>query len=84
MFDFCFVINEVFERRLQDETRLNLGRIAAPALLSYRHLYIPSGKNLDNNIQADILYLDFAKAFDSVDHATLEIQGSRVAACLVQ
>ena len=27
------------------------------------------GKNLDNNIQTDIL--DFAKAFDSVDHATL-------------
>ena len=29
------------------------------------------GKNLDNNIQTDILYLDFAKAFDSVDHAIL-------------
>ena len=29
------------------------------------------GKNLDNNILTDILYLDFAKAFDSVDHAIL-------------
>jgi hypothetical protein len=26
------------------------------------------GENLDQNIQTDILYLDFAKAFDSVDH----------------
>ena len=29
------------------------------------------GKNPNNNTQADILYLDFAKAFDSVDHAIL-------------
>ena len=29
------------------------------------------GKNLDNNIQTDILYLDFSKAFDSVGHAIL-------------
>lgn len=28
-------------------------------------------KNLDDNIQTEILYLDFAKAFDSVDHAIL-------------
>ena len=26
------------------------------------------GQNLDENIQTDILYLDFAKTFDSVDH----------------
>jgi sarcosine oxidase/L-pipecolate oxidase len=29
------------------------------------------GKSLDKNIQTDILYLDFAKAFDSVDHDIL-------------
>jgi hypothetical protein len=27
------------------------------------------GHDLDKNIPADVLYLDFAKAFDSVDHA---------------
>ena len=30
-----------------------------------------TGKNLGNNVQTDILYLDFAKAFDSVDPAIL-------------
>ena len=29
------------------------------------------GQNLDNNTQSDVLYLDFAKAFDSVDHQIL-------------
>ena len=29
------------------------------------------GQNLDKNIQTDVLYLDLAKAFDSVDHETL-------------
>ena len=29
------------------------------------------GKNLDNNKQVDMIYLDFSKAFDSVDHVTL-------------
>ena len=32
-------------------------------------LYI--GKSLDQNTQTDILYLDFAKAFDCVDHVIL-------------
>ena len=27
------------------------------------------GKSLDKNIRTDIIYLDFAKAFDSVDHS---------------
>jgi hypothetical protein len=31
----------------------------------------PSGRSLDKNIQTDILYLNFAKAFDSVDHDIL-------------
>jgi hypothetical protein len=26
------------------------------------------GKNLDENVLTDVLYLDFAKAFDTVDH----------------
>ena len=29
------------------------------------------GLNLDKNIQTDVIYLDFAKAFDSVDHKIL-------------
>jgi hypothetical protein len=29
------------------------------------------GQCLDKNIQTDIIYLDFAKAFDSVDHQIL-------------
>ncbi len=29
------------------------------------------GKNLDRNKQVDVLYLDFSKAFDSVDHGIL-------------
>ena len=28
-------------------------------------------KSLDNSRQVDVLYLDFSKAFDSVDHAIL-------------
>ena len=39
--------------------------------LSYCQSYNFIGKNFDNNIQTDILCLDFAKAFDSVDHAIL-------------
>ena len=30
-----------------------------------------TGKNLDRNKQVDVLYLDFSKAFDSVDHGIL-------------
>ena len=43
-------------------------RSCVSQLLSVLHSI---GKNLDNNFQTDILYLDFAKAFDSVDHAIL-------------
>ena len=29
------------------------------------------GRNLDKNIQTDVIYLDFAKAVDSVDHSVM-------------
>ena len=43
-------------------------RSCVTQLLSVLH---DIGKNLDNNKQADLIYLDFSKAFDSVDHAIL-------------
>ena len=43
-------------------------RSCVTQLLSVFHAI---GKSLDKNIQTDILYLDFAKAFDSVDHDIL-------------
>ena len=41
-------------------------RSCVTQLLSVFHTI---GHDLDKNIQTDVLYLDFAKAFDSVDHA---------------
>ena len=46
-------------------------RSCVTQLLSVFHTI---GENLDKNIQTDILYLDFAKAFDSVDHCTLLVK----------
>ena len=43
-------------------------RSCVTQLLSVLH---DIGKNLDNNKQVDLIYLDFSKAFDSVDHAIL-------------
>ena len=43
-------------------------RSCVTQLLSVLH---DIGKNLDNNKQVDMIYLDFAKAFHSVDHAIL-------------
>ena len=43
-------------------------RSCATKLLSTLHFI---GLNLDKNIQTDVVYLDFAKAFDSVDHKIL-------------
>ena len=43
-------------------------RSCVTQLLSVLHTI---GRNLDKNIQTDVLYLDFAKPFDSVDHNVL-------------
>ncbi|CAB4036765.1 Hypothetical predicted protein, partial [Paramuricea clavata] len=43
-------------------------RSCVTQLLSVLHAI---GQSLDKNIQTDIVYLDFAKAFDSVDHQIL-------------
>ena len=43
-------------------------RSCSSQLLSVLHSI---GEALDKNKQTDVLYLDFAKAFDTVDHATL-------------
>ena len=43
-------------------------RSCVTQLLSVLHTI---GRNLDKNIQTDIIYLDFAKAFDTVDHYVL-------------
>ena len=39
-----------------------------PAPVSLTHTV---ARSLDKNIQADLIYLDFAKAFDTVDHSVL-------------
>ena len=41
-------------------------RSCVTQLLSVLHAV---GQSLDNNIQSDMIYLDFAKAFDTVDHS---------------
>ena len=50
------------------------GHSCTTQLLSTLH---DIGQLLDNNIQTNILFLDFAKSFDSVDHAILlqKLQG---------
>ena len=75
------VLGKVLERgvcfRLYDHikhfiTKLQHGflrqRSCVTQLLSVLHTI---GQSLDNNTQTDIVYLDFAKAFDSVDHNIL-------------
>ena len=44
------------------------GRSCATQLLAVLH---EIGKNLDQNVQTGVLYLDFEKAFDTVDHQIL-------------
>ena len=43
-------------------------RSCVTQLLSVLHT---TGQSLDKNIQTDMIYLDFAKAFDTVDHSVL-------------
>ena len=52
----------------QDQHGFLHGRSCATQLFSTLH---DIGQLLDNNIQMDVLFLDFAKAFDSLDHAIL-------------
>ena len=44
------------------------GRSCVSQLLTTLH---PIGQVLNNNIQMDVIFLDFVKAFDSVDHGIL-------------
>ena len=76
---FC-LINKVLERCIRNSlrchvnviTQLQHGFMQNRSCVSQQLSVLHSiGKNLDKNIQTDILYLDFAKAFDSVDHAIL-------------
>jgi hypothetical protein len=46
-------------------------RSCVTQLLSVVSVLHSIGESLDRNIQTDILYLDFAKAFDCVDHVIL-------------
>ena len=75
------LVNKVLERCVGKKLYYHIKNVITPLqhgfmqnrscvsqLLSVLHSI---GKNLDNNIQTVILYLDFAKAFDSVDHAIL-------------
>ena len=41
------------------------------AKLNYSSPLTTWQKNLDNNLQTDVIFLDFAKAFDKVDHFCL-------------
>ena len=75
------IVSKVLERCVFSHFYHHVTRLINPAqhgficnrscvtqLLSVLH---PIGQNLDNNTQTDVLYLDLAKAFDSVDHTIL-------------
>ena len=75
------IINKVLERLVGNGLRAQVkhlittlqhgfqrNRSCATQLLAVLH---EIGKNLDQNVQTDVLYLDFAKAFDTVDHQIL-------------
>ena len=75
------IINKVLERLVGNGLRAQVkhlnttlqhgfqrNRSCATQLLAVLH---EIGKNLDQNVQTDVPYLDFAKAFDTVDHLIL-------------
>ena len=75
------IISKVLERCVFEKFYDQVAHLISPAqhgflcnrscvtqLLSVFHNI---GHNLDRNLQTDILYLDFSKAFDSVDHSIL-------------
>ncbi|XP_028413970.1 uncharacterized protein LOC114536830 [Dendronephthya gigantea] len=75
------IISKVLERcvcyRFQEHIKVMInkaqhgflhGRSCVTQLLATLHHI---GQLLDHNVQSDVLFLDFAKAFDSVDHAIL-------------
>ena len=75
------IVSKVMERcvcnRLYDRVKLLINKVqhgflrnrsCVTQLLSVLHTI---GQHLDKNTQTDVLYLDFAKAFDSVDHTVL-------------
>ena len=71
----CCVSNNLYHHvsgHISDEQHGFIrNRSCVTQLLSVFHTI---GENLDKNIQTDILYLYFAKAFDSVDHCTLLVK----------
>ena len=60
--------NHIFDMITDEQHGFIRKRSRVTQLLSVFH---GIGNNLDKNTQTDILYLDFAKAFDSVDHDIL-------------
>ena len=52
----------------QNSLHLTESFLCNSAFLSVLHTF---GQSLDNYIQSDMIYLDFAKAFDTVDHSAL-------------
>ena len=84
---FLSIISKVLERcvcnRFYDHVRGMIndaqhgflhGRSCVTQLLTTFHRI---GQLLDNNIQTDVIFIDFAKAFDSVDHNILLTKLSR-------
>lgn len=66
------VLSRLYEHLSHSITEIQHGflknRSCVTQLLSVLHII---GQYLDKNIQTDLIYLDFAKAFDSVDHKIL-------------
>ena len=68
----CCICNKFYDHFKQLVTKLQhgflRGRSCDTQLLSVLHSI---GQCLIKNVQTDVLYLDLAKAFDSVDHQIL-------------